>query len=178
VQTLLGRRTSNAINQCFGHQMTLSQSGTRKKVNGTQRPSVSRLSPRSARYNPESDLSQNGFEKRLGSATTCLWNRCPFLWHPGAKPRDLQFRRPLLETPNSMLKQNCHLDRTRISCHAALDMAACCFRKGKQHGVRQRHQLPQEIRGSAAQWRDLRFSFSSHADSQALMSLRAVWYGC
>jgi hypothetical protein len=42
-----------------------------------------------------------------------------------AKPRDLQFRGPLLETRNTILKQNCHLDRTRISCHAALDMAAC-----------------------------------------------------
>src|SRR5450631_4877651 len=66
----------------------------------------------------------------------------PFPLSSRAKPRDLQFRGPLLETPNSMLKQNCHLDR------------------------------------SAAQWRDLRFSFSSHADSEALMSPRAVWYGC
>jgi hypothetical protein len=24
-----------------------------------------------------------------------------------------------------MLKQNCHLNRTRIFCHAALDIAAC-----------------------------------------------------
>ena len=30
-----------------------------------------------------------------------------------------------LETRNSILKPNCHLDRTRISCHAALDMATC-----------------------------------------------------
>ena len=42
-----------------------------------------------------------------------------------AKPRDLQFRGPFLETRNPMLKQNCYLDRTRISCHAALDIAAC-----------------------------------------------------
>jgi hypothetical protein len=26
---------------------------------------------------------------------------------------------------SSLYKQICHLDRTRISCHAALDMAAC-----------------------------------------------------
>jgi hypothetical protein len=42
-----------------------------------------------------------------------------------AKPRDLQFRGPLLETRNTILKQNCHLDRTRISCHAALETTAC-----------------------------------------------------
>ena len=41
------------------------------------------------------------------------------------KPRDLQFPGPFLETRNTMLKQNCHLDRTRISYHAALDIAAC-----------------------------------------------------
>jgi hypothetical protein len=40
-------------------------------------------------------------------------------------------------------------ERTRISCHAALDKAACApFCKGKAHEVRQRHQVPQEIRGS------------------------------
>src|SRR5450631_4184855 len=44
---------------------------------------------------------------------------------PGVPWRDLQFRGPRLETRNTMLKQNCHLDRTRISCHAALDIAAC-----------------------------------------------------
>jgi hypothetical protein len=29
----------------------------------------------------------------------------------GAKPRDLQFHGPFLETRNSIPKQNCHLDR-------------------------------------------------------------------
>jgi hypothetical protein len=50
----------------------------------------------------------------------------------GAKPRDLRFRGPLLEARNTIRKQNCHLacpgvpwDRTQISCHAALDIAAC-----------------------------------------------------
>ena len=33
-------------------------------------------------------------------------------------------------------------------------------------------------KSGVAQWRDLRFSFSSHADSKALMSPHAVWYGC
>ena len=40
-------------------------------------------------------------------------------------------------------------ERTRISCHAALDKAAYApFCKGKAHEVHQRHQVPQEIRGS------------------------------
>src|ERR1700728_2584966 len=43
-------------------------------------------------------------------------------------------------------------ERTRISCHAAVDMAACApFCKGKAHEMHQRHQLPQEIRGSAVE---------------------------
>ena len=42
--------------------------------------------------------------------------------------------------------------RTRISCHAALDKAACApFCKGKAHEVHQRHQVPQEIRGSVVE---------------------------
>ncbi len=41
---------------------------------------------------------------------------------------------------------------TRISCHPALDKAACApFCKGKAHEVYQRHQLLQEIRGSEAE---------------------------
>ena len=56
----------------------------------------------------------------------------PFPLSSRAKPRDLRFRGPFLETRNTILKQNCHLacprvpwDRTRISCHAAPDIAAC-----------------------------------------------------
>jgi hypothetical protein len=30
----------------------------------------------------------------------------------GAKPRDLQFRGPFVKTLKSILKQNCHLDRS------------------------------------------------------------------
>jgi hypothetical protein len=41
---------------------------------------------------------------------------------------------------------------TRISCHVALDGVACApFFEGKAHEVRQRHQVPQEIRGSEAE---------------------------
>jgi hypothetical protein len=41
---------------------------------------------------------------------------------------------------------------TRISCHIALDTVACApFSDGKAHEVRQRHQVPQEIRGSEAE---------------------------
>jgi hypothetical protein len=43
-------------------------------------------------------------------------------------------------------------ERTRISCHAALDKTACApFCKGKAHEVQQRHQVPQETRGSAVE---------------------------
>src|SRR5450631_4087787 len=42
-------------------------------------------------------------------------------------------------------------ERTRISCHAALDKTACAPFLRKAHDVCQRHQHPQEIRGSAAE---------------------------
>jgi hypothetical protein len=43
-------------------------------------------------------------------------------------------------------------ERTRISCHAAMDMPACApFCKGEAHEINQRHQVPQEIRGSAVE---------------------------
>jgi hypothetical protein len=43
-------------------------------------------------------------------------------------------------------------ERSRISCHAAPEKAACApFCKGKAHEVRQRHQPPQEIRGSVVE---------------------------
>jgi GNAT superfamily N-acetyltransferase len=43
-------------------------------------------------------------------------------------------------------------ERTRISCHASLEKAACApFCKGKAHEVHQRHQVPQEIRGSVVE---------------------------
>jgi hypothetical protein len=39
------------------------------------------------------------------------WKRYPPL-SSRAKPRDLRFRGPLVETRNTILKQNCHLDRS------------------------------------------------------------------
>jgi hypothetical protein len=39
-----------------------------------------------------------GNERRLGPASTPLWNRYPYLVIPtGAKRRDLRFRRPFVE---------------------------------------------------------------------------------
>jgi len=76
-----------------------------------------------------------------------------------------------------MLKQNCHLDRTRISCHAALDIATyAAFIKESRMKFASATNFYRK--SGVAEWRDLRFSFSSHADSKALMSPRAVWYGC
>ena len=51
-------------------------------------------------------------------------------------------------TERSQTKLSFRPERTRISCHTALDMAACApFCKGKAHEVHQRHQGQQEIRG-------------------------------
>jgi hypothetical protein len=45
---------------------------------------------------------------------------------PGVPWRDLRFRGPLLETRNTTTQTKCHLTGAyRISCHAALDTAAC-----------------------------------------------------
>jgi hypothetical protein len=53
---------------------------------------------------------------------------------------------------------------TRISCHAALDKAACApFCKGKAHEVYQRHQFLQEIRGSEAEGSAVRPSVLSNS---------------
>src|SRR6202041_418723 len=54
-----------------------------------------------------------------------------------------------LESPNEVSSRP---ERTRISCHAALDRAACApFCKGKAHEVHQRHRVPREIRGSVVE---------------------------
>jgi hypothetical protein len=89
-----------------------------------------------------------------------------------AKPRDLQFLGPLLETRNSMLKQNCHLDRrshgpvahqgdekrfgpaTTFYGTVALSFVIPSEAEGSA--------VPRTFRGnvflqSVAQWRDLRF---------------------
>ncbi len=55
-----------------------------------------------------------------------------------------------MEAPPSTLSSR--PERTRISCHAALDKTSCApFCKGKAHEVRQRHQAPQEMRGSGVE---------------------------
>jgi hypothetical protein len=55
-------------------------------------------------------------------------------------------------------------ERTRISCHAALDMAACApFCKGKAQEMHQRHQVLQEIRGSVVEGSAVRPSDSPNS---------------
>ena len=52
--------------------------------------------------------------------------RLPFPLSSRAKPRDLQFRGPLLETRHTtQTKLSSRPERTRISCHAALETTAC-----------------------------------------------------
>jgi len=82
-------------------------------------------------YGSTASASGKGRRVGLGSATT-LYGTVALSFVIPRKPRDLQFRGPVLETRNTILKQKCHLacpgvpwDRTRISCHAALDIAAC-----------------------------------------------------
>src|SRR5258707_10155777 len=58
---------------------------------------------------------------------------------------------------------------TRISCHVALDAVACApLSEGKAHEIRQRHQVPQEIRGSVAEGS----AVSLQAYSQPLLRAR------
>jgi len=64
-------------------------------------------------------------------------------------------------------------ERTRISCHAALAMTECAsFCKGKAHGVHQRHQLTQEIRGSVVEGPAV--SPGSHAGAKAQLYLNPL----
>jgi hypothetical protein len=59
-------------------------------------------------------------------------------------------------------------ERTRISCHAALDMAACAaFRKESR--MKFANATKFDRKSGVAQWRDLLcFSSSSHTDSSVL----------
>ncbi len=59
----------------------------------------------------------------------------------------------VVENPSRVPKNlSSRPERTRISCHAAQDTAACApFRQRKAHEVRQSHQVQQEIRGSAVE---------------------------
>jgi hypothetical protein len=108
--------------------------------------------------------------------------------------------RTFLETRNTIVKQNCHLARPgapwdrrshgppkvmkNASVRHPLFMEPLPFPCHPDRSEAERRDL--RFRGpfvemffdrSVAQQRDLRVSFSSHADSEALMSLRAVWYG-
>ena len=61
---------------------------------------------------------------------------------------------------------------TRISCHVALDAVACApFSEGKAHEVRQRHQVPQEIRGSEAEGSAVSLSLTAEAEEENCRSL-------
>jgi hypothetical protein len=64
--------------------------------------------------------------------------------------------------PNPQTELSSRPERTRISCHAALDETTSApFRKEGAHGVRQRHRVPQEIRGSVVEGPAVRSS-SNH----------------
>jgi hypothetical protein len=80
----------------------------------------------------------------------------------GAKPRDLQFSGPLLETLNSypQTKLSSRPERTRISCLAPLDKAA------RAPFFNERRILFASAtnfyrKSGGAEWRDLRFLFYS-----------------
>ena len=74
----------------------------------------------------------------------------------GLRPTHGDQKTPSVQQPLSMEASPFPLsprpERTRTSCHAALDKSACApFRKGKAHEAHQRHQVTQEIRGSAVE---------------------------
>jgi hypothetical protein len=50
--------------------------------------------------------------KNASRLVTTLHARQPSLLSSRAQPRDLQFRGLIMETRNSIVKQNCHLDRS------------------------------------------------------------------
>ena len=85
----------------------------RMKLQPERRESIPKLRP------VQSNLKSASVQQPL------FMEPLPFPLSSRAKPRDLQFRGLLLETLNTILKQNCHLDRTRISCHAALETTTC-----------------------------------------------------
>ena len=68
------------------------------------------------------------------------------------KEQQLGMTRGMNHFPSSPTDVSSRPKRTRISCHDALDKSACApFCKGKAHEVHQRHQVPQEIRGSVVE---------------------------
>jgi hypothetical protein len=98
--------------------------------------------------------------------------------NPG-EPRDLQFRGPLVETRNTMLKQNCHLEQATRGCELEDQMTGFLYRQQRmgwatsrsffarcgipRHSTR--NSVGCHLDRSVAQWRDLRSPFISHADS-------------
>src|ERR1700730_13812400 len=72
---------------------------------------------------PEDDPSAVGAALNRSSALPVPLAALPTC--PGLPWRDLRFCGSLMEMFLDKEQQICHLDRTRISCHAALDMAAC-----------------------------------------------------
>jgi hypothetical protein len=94
--------------------------------------------------------------------TTCSWPKPQVSTGNLGEPRDPQFHGPLLETRNTLLKQNCHLacpacpglpwgvpwDRSVPGFPATQRWTRPRVRLSlsKPHEGRQRHQIPQEIR--------------------------------
>jgi hypothetical protein len=79
-----------------------------------------------------------------------------------AKPRDLQFRGPFLETRNLVLSQNCHLDRSGETCGFFLPMtkAEACNQIPllQQRQYPERAHLRKDALRSVPQWVNLQES--------------------
>src|SRR5271156_4763740 len=59
--------------------------------------------------------------------TTCCSPKPPLSTGNQGQPRDLQFRGPLVETRNSMLKQNCHLEQATRGCELEDQMSGFLY---------------------------------------------------
>ena len=65
-------------------------------------------------------------------------------------------------------------ERTRISCYSALTSSHVCgFRKESRMKFANATNLNRK--SGVAQWRDLRFSSSSHADTKARTKSKRIW---
>ena len=104
-----------------------------------------------------------GDEKRLGPETT-LYGTTALSLSSRAKPRDLRFRGPFLEKrtcPRNELSSRLPRravgpERTRISCHAALDKATCAAFI-KESRIKFASATNFYRKSGVAEWRDLRF---------------------
>ena len=111
----------------------------------------------------------------LGVQKPLSTERSPSPLSSRAKPRDLQSRGPLLETRNTILKQNCHLDRSVPGFPATQHSETTAYAAFSKESRRKFANATNANRKSGvAQWRDLRFSFSSHPDVKPL----ACTYSC